>query len=57
MEEIRTNIEKIAANVEEVKKKHSAILSAPQPDDSKTFPVQAMSKRVIDDDDDDDDND
>ena len=57
MEEIRTNIEKIAANVEEVKKKHSAILSAPQPDDSKSFPVQAMSKGVIDDDDDDDDND
>ena len=27
-------IEKIASNVEEVKKKHSAILSAPQTDDS-----------------------
>ena len=28
-------IDKIAANVDEVKKKHSAILSAPQTDDSK----------------------
>lgn len=27
-------IDKIAANVDEVKKKHSAILSAPQTDDS-----------------------
>ena len=30
--EIRENIDKIQANVEEVKKKHSAILSAPQTD-------------------------
>lgn len=28
-------IDKIAANVDDVKKKHSAILSAPQSDDSK----------------------
>ena len=33
--EIRENIDKIQANVEEVKKKHSAILSAPQTDESK----------------------
>lgn len=35
MEEIRDMIDKIQANVEEVKKKHSAILSAPQSDESK----------------------
>ena len=35
MEEIRNNIDKITQNVEEVKKKHSDILSAPQPDESK----------------------
>lgn len=34
VEEIRENIDKIQANVEEVKKKHSAILSAPQTDES-----------------------
>ncbi|XP_042911206.1 syntaxin-1A isoform X2 [Parasteatoda tepidariorum] len=33
VEEIRENIEKIQGNVEEVKKIHSAILSAPQTDD------------------------
>lgn len=33
VEEIRTNIDKIQANVEEVKRKHSAILSAPQTDE------------------------
>lgn len=32
--EIRENIDKIQTNVEEVKKKHSAILSAPQTDES-----------------------
>lgn len=35
MEEIRGMIDKIAFNVDEVKKKHGAILAAPQPDDSK----------------------
>lgn len=35
VEQIRENIEKMQANVEEVKKIHSAILSAPQTDDSK----------------------
>lgn len=34
VEEIREMIDKIQANVEEVKKKHSAILSAPQTDES-----------------------
>jgi len=33
VEEIRINIDKIQANVEEVKRKHSAILSAPQTDE------------------------
>ena len=36
VEEIRNNIDKIANNVEEVKMKHSDILSAPQPDESKS---------------------
>lgn len=35
VEEIREMIEKVASNVDEVKKKHGAILAAPQPDDSK----------------------
>ena len=35
VDEIRGMIDKIASNVDEVKKKHSAILSAPQTDDSK----------------------
>lgn len=35
VEEIREMIDKIQFNVEEVKKKHSAILSAPQSDESK----------------------
>lgn len=34
VEEIREMIDKIQYNVEEVKKKHSAILSAPQTDES-----------------------
>lgn len=34
VEEIREMIDRIQANVEEVKKKHSAILSAPQSDES-----------------------
>lgn len=33
VEEIRENIDKIQTNVEEVKKKHSSILSAPQTDE------------------------
>ena len=35
VEFIRENIDKIQNNVDEVKRKHSAILSAPQTDDSK----------------------
>ncbi|KAL8198709.1 UNVERIFIED_CONTAM: hypothetical protein K2H54_021328 [Gekko kuhli] len=34
VEEIRGYIDKIAENVEEVKRKHSAILAAPNPDES-----------------------
>lgn len=34
MEEIRGFIDKIAENVEEVKRKHSAILASPNPDES-----------------------
>jgi SMC interacting uncharacterized protein involved in chromosome segregation len=36
VEEVREMIDKIQFNVEEVKKKHSAILSAPQTDESKS---------------------
>ncbi len=36
VDEIRQMIDKISSNVEEVKKKHSAILSAPNTDDSKS---------------------
>ena len=36
VEEIRENINKIQSNVEDVKIRHSAILSAPQTDESKT---------------------
>ena len=35
VEDIRANIDKIQANVEEVKRKHSAILSAPQTNESR----------------------
>lgn len=37
VEEIRDMIDKIQTNVEEVKKKHSAILSAPQSDESEFY--------------------
>ncbi len=36
VEEMRQMIDEIESNVEEVKKKHSVILSAPQSDDSKS---------------------
>lgn len=42
VEEIRASIDKISENVEEVKKKHSDILSAPQQDESK-FSVYCLS--------------
>ena len=35
VEDIRANIDKIQANVEEVKRRHSAILSAPQTNESR----------------------
>ena len=44
VEEIREMIDKIQANVEEVKKKHSAILSAPQTDESKG--IQVLHKMI-----------
>ena len=37
VEDIRENIDKIQLNVEEVKRKHSSILSAPQTDESESF--------------------
>ena len=37
VEDIRENIDKIQCNVEEVKRKHSSILSAPQTDESESF--------------------
>lgn len=51
VEDIREMIDNIQANVEEVKKKHSAILSAPQSDESK-FPktislVNIFSKYIV----------
>ena len=36
VEEIRGCIEKLSEDVEQVKKQHSAILAAPNPDESKT---------------------
>lgn len=36
MEEIRGCIEKLSEDVEQVKKQHSAILAAPNPDESKS---------------------
>jgi syntaxin 1A len=44
VEEIREMVDKIQNNVEEVKKKHSAILSAPQTDESK---LKLIKKKVI----------
>ena len=39
VEEIRENIDRIQASVDDVKHKHSAILSAPQTDESKSFKI------------------
>ena len=44
VEDIRENIGKIQNNVEEVKRKHSAILSAPQTDESKIIIVHGVSR-------------
>lgn len=38
VEEIRGCIEKLSEDVEQVKKQHSAILAAPNPDESKSAP-------------------
>ena len=46
VEEIRENIDKIEHNVEDVKKKHSAILSAPQTDESKLDDSCAFSQNT-----------
>lgn len=46
VEEIREMINKIASNVDEVKKKHSAILSAPHTDESE-YTLQKMSMVVL----------
>ncbi len=46
VEEIRENIDKIQNNVEEVKKKHSAILSAPQTDESMVWNIYINNKSV-----------
>lgn len=47
VEEIREMIDKIQANVEEVKKKHSAILSAPQSDESKPSKIFCFCFRLF----------
>ena len=47
VDEIRQMIDKIASNVEEVKKKHSAILSAPQTDDSKYLSYLILSYLIF----------
>ena len=44
VEEIRENINKIQSNVEDVKIRHSAILSAPQTDESKTSAGRIVSR-------------
>lgn len=41
MEEIRGFIESLAEKVEEVKRKHSAILASPNPDESKAVSVSS----------------
>ena len=42
MNEIRDMIDKIAANVDDVKKKQSTILSAPHTDDSKCWLITSI---------------
>ena len=46
VDEIRMMIEKIHGNVEEVKTKHSAILAAPQSDDSELLVLRRRSTTV-----------
>lgn len=51
VEEIRGCIEKLSEDVEQVKKQHSAILAAPNPDESKTLRqphgAAAMSRKRL----------
>ena len=47
VEDIRVNIDKIQANVEEVKRKHSAILSAPQTNESRKLKNSNNRKVII----------
>lgn len=42
VEEIRGCIEKLSEDVEKVKKQHSAILAAPNPDESKLLPLGSL---------------
>ncbi|XP_007489680.1 syntaxin-2 isoform X2 [Monodelphis domestica] len=46
VEEIRNNISKIAQNVEEVKKNHSIILSAPNPDARTKEELEDLNKEI-----------
>ncbi|XP_044514662.1 syntaxin-2 isoform X2 [Gracilinanus agilis] len=46
VEEIRNNISKIAQNVEEVKKNHSIILSAPNPDARTKEDLEDLNKEI-----------
>ena len=47
VEEIRENIDKIQANVDEVKKKHSTILASPTTDESKFTIVPFVSTFIM----------
>ncbi|XP_077317906.1 syntaxin-2 [Lithobates pipiens] len=46
VEEIRNCIAKISENVEEVKKKHSTILSAPNPEDKTKDDLESLNKEI-----------
>uniref|UniRef100_A0A8C8SB15 Syntaxin 2 n=1 Tax=Pelusios castaneus TaxID=367368 RepID=A0A8C8SB15_9SAUR len=46
VEELRNNISKIAQNVEEVKKKHSIILSAPNPEGRTKEELEDLNKEI-----------
>lgn len=47
VEEIREMINKLQENVEEVKKKHSSILSAPQSDESKCICLFLFVRKIF----------
>ncbi|XP_073413146.1 syntaxin-2 isoform X2 [Dendrobates tinctorius] len=46
VEEIRNHIAKISENVEEVKKKHSTILSAPNPEEKTKDELESLNKEI-----------